>query len=191
MKRRRAFGGAVLLAGAAFLIALYLNRLAFPDPTLAAHDDRWIYFPAGLRLLITLVLGEAGAIGILLASWVMAFLGPEAATPMRALFCGPIAAGSAYIVYRFGVQVLHIGPALSGLTPRKLVVLMLANALVNPVLIGLMHVSLYQSVAGLPFCLMVRFVADLAGTLLVIYLVKWILGYVRLPSANDLDVRRH
>ncbi len=184
MGRRRVFGGSVLFSGAVFLFALYLNRLAFPLATSEAFSQHWIYFPAGLRLLMTLVLGEAGAAGILLASWAMAFVGSDAATPLRAFFNAPLAAGTAYIVYRFGVHYLHMEPALRGLTPGKLLILVFANALICPLLMGMMHVGLYQSVAGLPCCLLIHFIGDLAGTLSVVYLMKWILSYVRLPAAD-------
>lgn len=81
---------------ALFVLALAIDELLFTRLEFAPGIN-WIYLPACVRLLCTLLFAEAGAIGPMLASWSVAHLGMrklvglQAAltnlTPARLLLC--------------------------------------------------------------------------------------------------------
>jgi hypothetical protein len=62
----------VMLTMALFLVALKINDLLFAHLEFAPGIN-WIYLPAGVRLLATLMFGEAGAIGLLFISCSLMF----------------------------------------------------------------------------------------------------------------------
>ena len=55
-----------------FLSMIALNELLFTRLEFA-RGINWIYLPAGMRLLCILLFAEAGAIGLLIASWLICF----------------------------------------------------------------------------------------------------------------------
>ena len=73
-----------------FIGSLWANQEVF------AHSEfvrgvNWVYLPAGVRLLSTLLLGADGALGLLLASWTVDFFYFFPNDPVRAFVGGIIA----------------------------------------------------------------------------------------------------
>lgn len=82
-----------------FLIALVVNEWMFHRLEWA-QGIHFIYLPAGVRLLCTLLFAEAGAVGLLIVSWLVGyfFFFPE--DPMRAFMGGIMASLAPYGAYR-------------------------------------------------------------------------------------------
>lgn len=161
-----------------FLAALTVNDWLFLRLEFAAGIN-WIYLPAGVRLLSTLLFAEAGALGLLLVSWLVDFLWFFPDDPQRAFISGIISAVAPYAVYLAARRIDGLQASLSNLTPRRLLVLAVAYAITGPLL---QHV--YFALRG-QHDLVRGFVAmatgDLAGTLIVIYGVR---AALRLASAR-------
>ncbi len=87
-------GATILL----FLLALAINELLFTRLEFAPGIN-WIYLPAGVRLLCTLLFAEAGAIGLLLVSWGVCFFYFFPNDPVRSFMGGILASASPYLVY--------------------------------------------------------------------------------------------
>jgi hypothetical protein len=81
-----------------FAIALAINEAFFTKLEFAAGIN-WIYLPAGVRLLCTLLFGEAGAIGLLLISWAVCFFYFFPNDPIRSFAGGILASAAPYLVY--------------------------------------------------------------------------------------------
>jgi hypothetical protein len=134
----------------------------------------YVYLPAGMRLVCTLLFGEAGAVGLLLASWAASFLVFFPGQFDRPFAGGIIAAVAPYSVYRIARAQYGLHASLENLTPRRLLVLVLAYSLASP----LVH-HLYFALQGQQHLLrsfFAMFIGDLNGTLIVIYGFKAVLA---------------
>lgn len=141
----------------------------------------WIYLPAGVRLLCTLLFAEAGAVGLLLASWGVSFLYIFPDDPERAFAGGILSTLAPWLVYRLAQRCWALEGSLAGLTPSRLLVLALAYSLANPLL---HHAWFALRGEPDPFAgFLPMFVGDLVGSLLVIYAVKLVLAMPPLRRA--------
>jgi hypothetical protein len=134
----------------------------------------YVYLPAGMRLVCTLLFGEAGAIGLLLVSWAVSFLIFFPGQFDRPFAGGIIGAAAPYLVYRVARAQYGLHASLENLTPRRLLVLVLAYSLASP----LLH-HIYFAIEGQRHLLrgfLAMFLGDLNGTLIVIYGLKAVLA---------------
>jgi len=163
----------VLATALPYLAVLALNELLFARLEFLP-GIHWVYLPAGMRLLSTLLFAEAGAVGLLLASWAVSFLYFFPHDFERAFVGGILAALAPWAVYRGARRWWGLGASLASLTPRRLLLLCLAYSLANPLL---QH--LYLALRGgqdLWRSFFVMFLGDLDGTLIVIYAMKMALA---------------
>lgn len=156
-----------------FSAMLALNEWLFRHLEFAPGIN-YVYLPAGMRLLCTLLFAEAGAIGLLLVSWAASFLLFFPGQFERPFMGGIVAAAAPYLVYRGARARWGMEASLLHLTPLRLLILAVACSLASP----LMH-HLYFAWQGqedlLPgFAAMV--LGDLAGTLIVLYGLKALLA---------------
>lgn len=141
-----------------------------------APGINFVYLPAGMRLLCTLLFAEQGAIGLLIVSWGVSFLVLFPGQFERPFVGGIVAALAPYLVYRFARWRYGLGASLANLTPQRLLVLAFAYSVASP----LLH-HLYFAWAGqtdLVRGFVAMFTGDLLGTLIVIYGLKAILALV-------------
>ena len=141
-----------------------------------APGINFVYLPAGMRLLCTLLFAEQGAIGLLIVSWGVSFLVLFPGQFERPFVGGIVAALAPYLVYRFARWKYGLGASLANLTPQRLLVLAFAYSVASP----LLH-HLYFAWAGqtdLVRGFVAMFTGDLLGTLIVIYGLKAILALV-------------
>jgi hypothetical protein len=163
----------VLFTVVIFIGTLALNELLFATLEFGPGIN-WIYLPAGVRLLALLLFAEAGAVGILLASWIVCFFWLFPDDYLRSFVGGIVAAAAPYLCYRGAQAWFGIKPSLANLTPRRLLLCAIAYSLASPLLHHLwfaMHgddVDLLQGLGAM-------FAGDLAGTLIVLYTAKALL----------------
>jgi hypothetical protein len=159
-----------------FSAMLAVNHWAFRALEFAPGIN-FVYLPAGMRLLCTLLFAEAGAIGLLLVSWAVSFLVFFPGQFERPFIGGIIAAAAPYLVYRLARALYGLHASLANLTPRRLLLLSLAYSVASP----LMH-HVYFAFQGQDDLLrgfVAMFIGDLAGTLIVIYGIKGLLALAR------------
>lgn len=173
----------VVGTAAAFMVSLWLNQTIFTHSEFV-RGVNWIYLPSGVRLLGTLLLGADGAIGLLLASWLVDFFYFFPHDPMRALAGGIIATVAPYGVYRLAREWYGLHPLLTNLTPGRLLVLALAYSLANPLLTNLWLV-LTGDTSHAGQRLFAMFVGDLSGALIVMYTIKLLLALLPQRTARD------
>ena len=164
-----------MIAGTAFMFlgTIFLNELLFAKMEFA-HGISWIYLPAGVRLLCILLFAEAGAIGILFASWTICFLYFFPNDPIRSFAGGILAALAPYLTYRLLVAG-HVGPSLAGLGPWRLLGCALAFSIASPLLHHIWF-ALQGQREGLLNGFFVMASGDLIGTLIVLYTAKLLLS---------------
>lgn len=172
--------GLVVFSGFLFLLVFVINEWLFNSATFEfIRGMNWIYLPAGMRLLCTLLFGGAGAVGILFASWLTCVFYFFPDDPLRSFAGGIASAAAPYLVYKLAQQVYGLQASLSNLTPARLLFLSVCYSVANPVL----HhawLLLNGDPVGTGFFVMV--LGDLLGTLVVIYTVKGLLSLLPGPS---------
>jgi hypothetical protein len=161
-----------IIAGTAalFLITLVANELLFPYSEYVPGAN-WIYLPAGMRLLCTLLFGEAGAIGMLCAAWLSCVFLYFPHDPVRSLFYGTISALAPYLIYLFATGALGLRTSLSNLTAKRLLLLILLYSIASPALHQI-WLAMHGEAAGAGKRFVVMVVGDLSGSLIVIYAIK-------------------
>ena len=166
----------VLIAAMLYFGCFHLNMMLFKNFELHSGAN-WIFLPAGIRLLCTLLLGVEGAIGLLVASLIIATNTLSGMGLVTNLVSACISAGAPYLVYRLAL--MNGMPAtLEKLSAAKLVLLCIVYAFVN----ALLHAIWYalRSVHGdLMSGFTTMFIGDLVGTLIVLYAMKMVLATVR------------
>jgi hypothetical protein len=163
----------VVLTMALFVAALKINELLFAQLEFAPGIN-WIYLPAGVRLLATLLFGEAGAIGLLFISWIVCFVDFFPNDPVRSFVGGILASASPYLVYRAMQHFSGLQPSLQNLTPKRLLICSLMFSVASPFLHHLWF-ALYEHKDHLGASFLAMAVGDLGGTLVVLYLAKFLL----------------
>ena len=159
----------VVMFGAALLI----NELLFKQLEFA-HGINWIYLPAGIRLLATVVFAEAGAIGLLLVSWIYCFVVLFPNEPVRAFAGGILASAAPYLVYLGARRWFRLKDSLADLAAWQLLACAVVYSLASPLLHHLWF-ALYEGRDALLESFAVMALGDLAGTILILFFTKWIM----------------
>jgi len=168
----------------AFILMLFVNEWLFTRLEFA-RGINWIYLPAGMRLLSTLLFGEAGAVGLLLVSWLVCFFYFFPDDYLRSFIGGILAAAAPYLAYRVAQHYYGLHASLRNLSPRRLLACVVGYAIASPLLHHIWF-ALHGDRSNLLESFAVMVAGDLTGSLIVIYTMKWLLSFVpRLPAPPD------
>ena len=162
----------ILITAVTYFIFYQLNDWLFASLKLHAGAN-WIYLPAGLRLLFTLLLDIEGATGIFIAALAISLSNFAHIDFTTMLVSSVISAAMPYLAYRIA---LHFGmpPSLENLSVKILFALTVFYALLN----SAAHSGWYRLRDVSPDTLntfFVMFIGDLIGTLIIIYTIKFML----------------
>ncbi|WP_250522448.1 hypothetical protein [Caballeronia sp. ATUFL_F2_KS42] len=94
-----------------FITSLWANQEIFTHSEFV-RGVNWIYLPAGIRLLSTLLFGADGALGLLFASWLVDFFYFFPNDPVRSFVGGIIATVAPYAVYRLAREIYGLDVAI-------------------------------------------------------------------------------
>jgi len=156
-----------------FCAALLINELLFKQLEFA-EGINWIYLPAGVRLLATLLFAEAGAIGLLLVSWLYCFLILFPHEPMRAFAGGILASAAPYLVYLGAKRWLDLQGSLANLAAWQVLVCAVAYSVASPLLHHIWF-ALYEGRTHLLDSFAVMALGDFVGTVLLLFFTKWVM----------------
>lgn len=161
-----------------FILFTGLNQLLFQAFEHTRGID-WIYLPAGVRLLCTLLFGLTGTLGLFLGSLITSFFYYFPDDPARALAGSLVSALAPYLAYELAQNTMRLRPSLSNLTAHKLLVCALLYAACNA-LMHLLWFLIAQDMGPHPaHSTLIMFTGDLLGSLLVVYLFKHLLSIAR------------
>ncbi|TCF96477.1 hypothetical protein BZM26_37490 [Paraburkholderia strydomiana] len=150
-----------------FILSLWINQEIFTRSEFV-RGVNWIYLPSGVRLLSTLLLGGDGAIGLLVASWLVDFFYFFPHDPTRSFAGGVIATVAPYAVYRLALEHYDLRASLTNLTPKRLLILALAYSIANPLLHHIWF-ALQGDAENLAERFFAMFVGDFAGATIMLY----------------------
>jgi hypothetical protein len=167
-----------MIVGTMILFSLMLaaNEMLFSRFEFA-RGINWVYLPAGVRLLCTLLFGGAGAIGLLIVSWLVSFFYFFPDDFIRSFMGGILAAAAPYLVYRIAQRAYGLRASLTNLTSKRLLICVVAYSIASPLLHHIWF-ALHNDRANIAQGFFVMFTGDLVGTLIVVYTAKGILSLV-------------
>jgi uncharacterized membrane protein len=162
----------ILITAVTYFIFYQCNDWLFASFELHAGAN-WIYLPAGLRLLFTLLLDIEGATGIFIAALAISLSNFAHIDFTTMLVASVLSAAMPYVAYR---TALYFGmpPTLENLSVKILFVLTFLYAFLN----SAAHSLWYRLRDVSPDSLntfFVMFIGDLIGTLIIIYTIKFTL----------------
>jgi hypothetical protein len=178
----------LLLAGA-LISALAYSALFFVNDWLteALKYDlgvSWIYLPAGLRLFLILIFGLAGAIGIAIATFTISFFWVFLPDLVTCIGIGVISGFAPLLAKWVVVSSIPINNDLSNLSLQKIIICVVVYALMSAglhqywfILRGLESGSLDH--------FLVMFVGDIAGSILLIALIKYSIDLVNRSNPRE------
>ena len=138
----------------------------------------WIYLPAGLRLLLILIFGLAGAIGIAAASFAISYFGVFPPDLLTCIGIGLIS-GFAPLFSKWAVvSNTYISNDLSNLSMQKILLCIVVYALMSS---GFHQYwfELRDLESGSLNHFLVMFIGDVAGSILLIALIKYVIDLMR------------
>lgn len=173
-----AFFSPALILISAFLYALSfgLNSL-FLESFTYSLGVAWIFLPAGLRLLLTLLFAQSGAIGIALASSIIAvaFYFNDV---MLGIAAGITSGLAPYVARYLALKDMGLTENLANLDGSKLLNCIFIYSLISPIL----HQTLFTLADpknNFFDNLGVMIIGDLIGSMIVIYCAKTVIYFVK------------
>jgi hypothetical protein len=175
----------VVVTNILFVLMLIVNEWLFTRWEFT-HGINWIYLPAGMRLLCTLLFGGAGAIGLLSVSWAVCFFYFFPDDYLRSFMGGILAAAAPYLVYCVAQKAYGLRASLTNLTAKNLLVCIFAYSVASPLLHHIWF-FLHGDTANFIQGFFVMFIGDLLGSLIVVYSMKLLLSVVPLQTQRNLS----
>jgi hypothetical protein len=166
----------IFISATLYFGCFHLNMELF-DTFELRRGINWIFLPAGVRLLCTLLFGAAGAIGLFIASLIVSVQIYGEMGGVTNVVSACISAGAPYLVYRLAL--MNGMPAtLEKLNGLKLVILSLVYAFVHALLLSIWY-SLRSIHSDIVSDFSAIIIGDFTGALIVLYAMKMILSTIR------------
>ncbi|CAB3821680.1 hypothetical protein LMG26854_01499 [Achromobacter aegrifaciens] len=159
-----------LVTMALFLGSLAVNEWVFTNLEFV-RGINWIYLPAGVRLICTLLFGLPAALGLLAGSWIACFCYYFPDDMLRSVAGGIMAAAAPYLAYRWAHSALRLQPDLANLTAWRLLICAVVYAVVNTTIHHLWF-FLQGERAALADGFIAMLTGDITGSLFVLYTLK-------------------
>ncbi len=171
-----------LISALQYSIIFFLNDLV----TEAVKYDlgvSWIYLPAGLRLLLILIFGLAGAIGIAVASYAISYFGVFPTDLVICIGIGLISGFAPLLAKWVVVSNIPINNDLSNLSQQKIVFCVVVYSFMSA---GLHQIwfELRDLESGSLDHFLVMFVGDIAGSILLIAIIKYSIDLLKRSKAK-------
>lgn len=172
----------LFLVGVLISALLYSALFFFNDwVTEAVKYDlgvSWIYLPAGLRLFLILIFGLAGAIGIATASFAISYFGVFPPDLLTCIGIGLISGFAPLFAKWVVVSNTYISNDLSNLSMQKILLCIVVYALMSS---GFHQYwfELRDLDSGSLNHFLVMFIGDVAGSILLIALIKYGIDLMR------------
>ena len=138
----------------------------------------WIYLPAGLRLFLILIFGLAGAIGIAAASFAISYFGAFSTDLLTCIGIGLISGFAPLLAKWVVVSNIPINNDLSNLSIQKIILCIVIYALMSSGFHQYWFV-LRDLESGSINHFLVMFAGDVAGSILLIALIKYGIDLMR------------
>lgn len=165
----------------AFLGLNWINELLFLWLEQSSGIN-WVFLPAGIRLLATLLFGFAGFVSLLLAGFYLNFQHFAFTDEARAVYGAVAGAGGPYLAYLFAKHWFELGPRLKNLTAGRLLFTGVLCGVMSP---AFHHAFMWVQTGVVDWtALAAMMVGDIVGILVVLYIAK---GLMTLTDPRDVQ----
>lgn len=165
----------------AFLGLNWINELLFIQFE-QSNGINWVFLPAGIRLLATLLFGFAGFVGLLLVGLYLNFHHFVFTDELRAGYGALAGAGGPYLAYLFAKHWFDLGPRLRNLTAQRLLFTGVLCGIMSP---AFHHAFMWVQTGTVDWTALAAMIAgDIVGILVVLYLAK---GLITLTDPRDVE----
>ena len=164
-----------------FLVLNAINEWMFLELE-HAPGINWVFLPAGIRLLATLLFGFAGFVGLLVASFYLNFHHFIFQDDVRAISGALAGAGGPYLAYLVAKHWYNLGPRLKNLTAPRLLITGILCGVVSPAF----HHAFIWVQTGLVdwFALAAMITGDIVGIMFALCLAKSI---IKLTDPREVE----
>jgi hypothetical protein len=164
----------------AYFVFFYLNGVLFA-PLAFSIGVSWIFLPSGLRLAFVLIFGRWGAIGIFLGTVLTSLIYYETFNPTVVFTTALISGFSPLLARQFARQYLGIDHQLQNFSARKLIQ---TSALFAAISASLHQVFFAAYGLSQDFAVntLVMAAGDFTGTLIILYVLRYVLLRRRLKA---------
>jgi hypothetical protein len=168
---------------ASFLALNWINELVFIQFE-QSNGINWVFIPAGIRLLATLLFGFSGFAGLLLTGIYLNFQHFDFQNDFRALSGAVASALGPYLAYLFAKHWFNLKPRLEGLTVPRLLFTAVLCGLMSPIV----HHAFIWVQTGLIdwYAVVAMMTGDIVGIVVVLFLAKGVIG---IADRYDPDAR--
>lgn len=164
-----------------FLCLNWINELLFIRFE-QSNGINWVFLPAGIRLLATLLFGFAGFAGLLLAGLYLNFHHFVFMDELRAVYGALAGAGGPYLAYLFAKHWFDLGPRLKNLTAGRLLFTGVLCGIMSPVF---HHAFMWVQTGLVDWTALAAMIAgDIVGIVVVLYIAK---GLITLTDPRDVE----
>jgi hypothetical protein len=163
---------ALVISALSYTFLFYVNNWLTSE-LIFSLGVNWVYLPAGLRLFLTLIFGLPGSIGIVLASFLISYLGEFPHDLTLCLGIGLVSGFAPYLARVFVLSNVRLAPDLSDLNFQKLIVCIFIYALLSACLHQLWYGAEGLENAGTFDHFLVMFIGDVLGSILLIAVIKY------------------
>jgi hypothetical protein len=179
--------GYVFMTALVFLALNWINELIFIR---LEHSSgiNWMFIPAGIRLLATLLFGLAGFEGLLLAGLYLNFHHFDFESDFRAWSGAVAGALGPYLASLFARHWFDLRPRLKGLTARRLLFTGVLCGFLSPIFHHAFMWVLMGTVDWLALAVMI--IGDTLGVLVVLTIAKGIFAMADRYQPVDHVIRR-
>lgn len=179
-KISRQWMAGVVISALAYAGLFYINAW------LTAHliyglGVNWIYLPAGLRLLLTLIFGLPAALGIAISSFVISYSGDFSQEIVTCIGIGLISGFAPYLAKILVLTNIQLQSDLSNLNIQRLLACILIYSLLSAGLHQWWFVARGLDETGSIKHFLVMLIGDVLGTVVLIGLIKFALDLMK-PS---------
>jgi hypothetical protein len=171
------FTAGAFISAALYAILFFLNDW-LTDTLKYDLGVSWVYLPAGLRLFFILIFGFSGAIGIAFASFAISYFGAFPSDLVTCMGIGLISGFAPLLAMQVVLSNIHISNDLSNLNMQKIILCVVVYALMSAGLHQLWF-ELRGLESGSLDHFLVMFVGDIAGSILLIALIKYSIDLVK------------
>jgi hypothetical protein len=171
----------VLVSALLYALSFGINTY-FLDYFTHSLGVSWVFLPAGLRLLLTLLFASSGAIGIAISS-ILVSIFFYFDSLVLGVSAGIVSGLAPFLARYFAFKDMGLTTNLETLNGPKLLYCVLIYSLISPLLHQAVFTTLNPDNSFFDN-LGVMIVGDLLGTIIVIYLVKLIIYQVKSRTAK-------
>jgi hypothetical protein len=163
---------ALVISALSYTSLFYVNNWLTSELVFSLGVN-WIYLPAGLRLFLTLIFGLPGAIGIVLASFFISYLGEFPHDLTLCLGIGLVSGFAPYLARVFVINNTELQADLGNLSLQKLISCIFVYALLSASLHQLWYGAEGLENSGTFNHFLVMFIGDVLGSILLIAVIKY------------------